>query len=117
MEAFQTVEITKDGKNTGKYHMTRTNGTGTFRLCNHEHGTREEADTCPDVQGIVGGHFPRSDKKTDTLQIAAQDLYDFLFKLVGDHVNSDKLINTNSENVTTKDIRDRLEKLGAALSG
>ncbi len=116
MEAFQTVEITKDGVGTGKYHMTRTNGVGTFGLCDHEHDTREDADNCPDVQGVVGGNFPLGDKKPDAIHIAAQDLYNFLFKIVGDHNNPNKLVKINSEDVPTKGIRERLEKLGAALS-
>jgi len=117
LEAFQTVEISKDGVGTGKYRKTRTNGEGTFELCDHEHDTREEADTCPDIQGVMGGNFPYGARKPDTIHIAARDLYNFLFKVVGDLDNPDVLATIKAEDVTVVGIRERLEKLGAALSG
>lgn len=41
-----------DGTPTGRFRLTATSdedGGGPFGLCDHEHDTRAEADTCPEA--------------------------------------------------------------------
>lgn len=50
MEIFEPLEITQDGKPTGKWRLTRRTddpATEPVGLCDHEHDTPEEAAKCP----------------------------------------------------------------------
>ena len=114
MEIFQTLEIKKKGFGTGKFHVTRTNSVGTFALCYHKHDSVEEAEACPDIQRPMEAIFPF--RKSDPIHVAAQDLYDFLSKVIDDTDDSDAPATINAEGVAAADIRERLENLGAALS-
>jgi len=114
VEIIKTLEIKKKGIGTGQFHTTRTNSVGTFALCYHKHDSLEEAETCPDIQRLMEANFPFG--KPDSIHVAAQDLYDFLSKVVGNTDDPDALATINAEGVTADGIRERLENLGAALS-
>lgn len=63
----QALEILgPDGKGSGKFRMTRRYDdpeSGPFGLCEHEHATREEAESCPDIpaQYRKGANKPDED--------------------------------------------------------
>lgn len=61
-QIYDVLEITCDGVATGKYRMTERSDESSaslpLGLCDHEHGTREEARLCPDARSWLDRIFP-----------------------------------------------------------
>ena len=71
---YETREITKDNKPTGKWRMTvRSDDEGwEHGLCEHEHDSPEDARECRDACAKLKQHFPMT-KSTITIQIGNSD--------------------------------------------
>lgn len=65
MEIFEPLEISRAGVGIGKFRMTRRADDPPgepIGLCEHEHGSKEEARNCPGVQSVMEANFPKREK-------------------------------------------------------
>lgn len=107
---YEVLEITCDGKPTGKYRMTRKSDESSSSpitgICDHEHDTKEQARSCPVVVEKMAKIFPPR-IRADALVARVGELEKAL---------SDERLVTTSYNSTVKTLKKRIAELQDRLT-